>query len=204
MTTRRILWIRAAVLCIPLVGLLAAVRPAFAWHRWREHYTHSYRARTESDTKVFSLSRALPNATLTPGALNSAVTPATIRETICVRGYTRTIRPPEEYTERLKRRQIREYGYSDYRLGAYEEDHLLSLELGGSPTSPKNLWPEPHKVQGGWGSYTKDQLENRLNHMVCRGQLPLRQAQAMIVHDWIAAYKELISPTPIADRADRY
>jgi len=101
----------------------------------------------------------LPNPRLTPGALNPDVTQANIDSTICVRGWTRTIRPPERYTERLKRRQIREYGYADRRLSHYEEDHLISLELGGSPTDPRNLWPEPHHVAGGWGSFTKDRLK---------------------------------------------
>ncbi|KIG11213.1 hypothetical protein BurMR1_1873 [Burkholderia sp. MR1] len=105
------------------------------------------------------LSQAMPDPRRTPGALNPDVTPATIRSTICVKSYTKTIRPEEDYTERLKRQQIAEYGYSDRRLRDYEEDHLISLELGGSPSDPRNLWPQPHHVVGGWGSYAKDRLE---------------------------------------------
>ena len=67
-----------------------------------------------------------PDPAATPGALNPAVTQATIEETICVRGWTRTVRPPAEYTYALKRRQVRAAGYADRRLGDYEEDHLLS------------------------------------------------------------------------------
>ena len=93
----------------------------------------------------------LPNPTLTPGAIDPNVTQANIDTTIYVRGWTRTVRPPEDYTERLKHQQIREYGYSDTRLGDYEEDHLIPLEIGGSPDNPRNLWPEPHKAPGGWG-----------------------------------------------------
>jgi hypothetical protein len=74
---------------------------------------------------VFSLDEARPNPRLTPGALNPAVDQANIRDTICIRGYSRSIRPPEEYTERLKRLGIRRYGYNDRRLRDYEEDHLL-------------------------------------------------------------------------------
>ena len=60
-------------------------------------------------------------------------------------------------------------------------------------------------MQGGWGSDTKDQLENRLNHLVCRGKMPLEEAQRMIASNWVAAYKRLISPTPLAyDPQDRY
>ena len=152
---------------------------------------------------VFGLDQALPNRRLTPGALNPAVTQANIRETICVRGYTKTIRPPEQYTERLKRREIRQYGYTDLRLRDYEEDHLSSLELGGSPTSQRNLWPEPHHVIGGWGSYTKDKLENKLHTLVCRGRVPLAQAQRDIASDWIAAYKRYVGPNPSAGSRHR-
>lgn len=150
-------------------------------------------ASTEAPNGAIS---GLPNPSLTPGALNNAVTPNDLYSTVCRRGWTRTIRPPEDYTERLKREQIRQYGYVDRRLGAYEEDHLVSLELGGSPTSPENLWPEPHQAEGGWGSYAKDRLENRLNHLVCDHQISLSAAQTMIATNWIAAYQRYIGPTP--------
>jgi hypothetical protein len=152
---------------------------------------------------VFSLDQARPDPRMTPGALNRAVDQADIRDTICVRGYSTSIRPPEQYTERLKRLGIRRYGYSDHRLRDYEEDHLISLELGGSPTSPHNLWPEPHHVIGGWGSYTKDRLENRLHWLVCRGRLPLAQAQRAIAGNWIAAYERYVGPTPATRRRHR-
>lgn len=149
---------------------------------------------------MFSLRWALPNPSLTPGARNPQVTQGNIRETICRRGFTRSIRPPEWYTERLKRAQIRQYGYSDYRLSAYAEDHLIPLELGGSPTSPRNLWPEPDRVQGGWSSFVKDHLEDRLNHLVCAGRVPLALAQRAIATDWIAAYRRYVGPVPRAQR----
>lgn len=154
---------------------------------------------------VFPESAALPNARLTPGALNPAVTQANLAATICRRGgYTRSIRPQEAYTERLKRQGIAQYGYTDRRLGDYEEDHLVSLELGGSPTSPQNLWPEPHHVMGGWGSYAKDRLENRLHALVCSHRITLAQAQYAIATNWIAAYKRVIGPTPTPGRRHRY
>lgn len=132
---------------------------------------------------------ALPDPTRTPGAIDPAVTQATIGDTICVRGWARTIRPPERYTEELKRRQIRVYGYTDRRLGDYEEDHLIPLELGGSPTAPRNLWPEPHRAPGGWGSRRKDYLENELRRLVCAVRLPLDAARRAIARDWISAYQ---------------
>ena len=80
---------------------------------------------------------------LTPGALNRNVTQRTIGATVCVHGWTRTIRPPASYTSRLKLVQMRQYHESG-SPSRYEEDHLIPLELGGHPTSPKKLWPEPH------------------------------------------------------------
>lgn len=145
---------------------------------------------------VFSLDQARPNPRITPGAVDPSVTEANIHQTICARGYSKSVRPAQPYTKRLKRAGIRRYGYSNVRLRDYEEDHLISIGLGGSPTAPQNLWPEPHHVIGGWGSYAKDDLEARLHALVCHGQVPLAQAQQDIASDWIAAYKRYVAPNP--------
>jgi hypothetical protein len=107
----------------------------------------------------------------TPGVINPDVTQATIESTICVRGWTRTIRPPTEYTNELKRRQMREYGLGGSTTD-YQEDHLISLELGGHPTDPRNLWPEPYPRAA-----VVDGIENDLNAQVCAGTLSLADAQ---------------------------
>jgi hypothetical protein len=107
----------------------------------------------------------------TPGVLNPDVTQANIRSTICRRGWTATIRPPTDYTNDLKRRQMRRYGEAG-SLSHYQEDHLISLELGGDPTDPRNLWPEPYPRAS-----EVDRIENELNAEVCSGQLTLEQAQ---------------------------
>jgi hypothetical protein len=146
---------------------------------------------------VAPISQAEPDPNFTPGAVNLDVNQNNINDTICRRGgYTSSIRPPESYTHQLKVNGIQQYGYSDTKLSHYEEDHLVSLEIGGSPNDPKNLWPQPHHVIGGWGSYTKDKLENRLHELICNGQLGLIQAQNEEAHDWIAAYKKYVGPTP--------
>jgi hypothetical protein len=107
----------------------------------------------------------------TPGVLNPAVTQATIGATICRSGWTRTVRPPTDYTNALKRQQMRAYGEHG-PMSAYQEDHLVSLELGGDPTDPQNLWPEPYPRAA-----TVDTIENELNAQVCSGQLSLADAQ---------------------------
>lgn len=140
----------------------------------------------------------LPNASRTPGALNPAVSQATIHSTICVPGYTRTIRPPEQYTYDLKVQQLHT-GYAvngDTATRDYEEDHLIALEIGGNPTSVKNLWPEPwyNGAYTPWNASVKDSLENRLHELVCSGQLPLKTAQVAMATNWEAAYKRYVGP----------
>jgi hypothetical protein len=107
----------------------------------------------------------------TPGMLNPDVTQATLGTTVCKKGWTATVRPPTEYTNELKRRQMRVYGESG-SPSDYQEDHLISLELGGHPTDPRNLWPEPYPRAA-----DVDQMENELNDKVCSGELTLAQAQ---------------------------
>jgi hypothetical protein len=125
----------------------------------------------------------LPDPACTPGALNQSVTQASIGSTICKRGWTATVRPPTSYTEPLKIRQIAQYGYADTRVSDYEEDHFLPLELGGSPTSPLNLWPEPH-AGGTIGSAAKDRVENAARAAVCAGRVTLATAQHQMLTDW--------------------
>ena len=52
-----------------------------------------------------------PDPIMTPGAANPQVTQQNIKDNICNRQWsTKQIRPPAEYTSRLKRKQLREYG----------------------------------------------------------------------------------------------
>lgn len=135
---------------------------------------------------------ALPIHALTPGATNPAVTQATISSTICVVGYTKTIRPPASYTSKLKRTQL-DSGYNyqgDLDMRNYEEDHLIPLEIGGSPRSVANLWPEPRHIAQ--GASMKDKLENKLHLLICSGQITLKAAQKIFATDWIAGYKKYI------------
>jgi hypothetical protein len=108
---------------------------------------------------------------LTPGVLNPSVTQATIADTICRSGWTRTVRPSTGYTNERKKSGLEQYGLRG-PPSAYQEDHLISLELGGNPTDPRNLWPEPYPRAA-----DVDRIENQLNDQVCSGTLTLAQAQ---------------------------
>jgi hypothetical protein len=119
-----------------------------------------------------------PDPQLTPGVADAAVTQADIGSTICVPGYSRSVRnvPQSE-----KDQVYAEYGITYHAPGEYEIDHLISLELGGS-NEIHNLWPEPYA--GADNAHTKDGMENRLHADVCAGQLTLAQAQDEITRWW--------------------
>jgi hypothetical protein len=135
-----------------------------------------------------ALADDLPNSIMTPGWTDPRVTQETIKQTICVSGYTSTVRPSTPYTNKLKREQIKAYSYTDTEPSHYEEDHLISLQLGGSPDDPRNLWPQPY--EGTCGARVKDKIEGKLKRLVCGGKITLEEAQHAIATDWISAYKK--------------
>ena len=162
--------------------LVIAVGVALAWNS-REP------SRAQPPTVVASTHcnsvNGLPDPICTPGVVDPRVIQDNISTTICVRGYTKTVRPPLNYTHDLKVRQIAEYGYADTNLADYEEDHLIPLELGGHPTDPKNLWPQSRA--GDYPAAMKDRVENSLHSKVCAGVMTLAAAQAAIASNWASA-----------------
>jgi len=142
----------------------------------------------------------LPDPALTPGAINPGITQENIQQTVCVKGYTKTIRPPAHLTNKLKKRQLREYGYADTNPKRYEEDHLVALEIGGAPDDPRNLWPQPWSSE--WGAKKKDQLENALHRKVCAQEIPLAEAQHAMATNWIEAWNRYVGSYAIASNSD--
>lgn len=145
----------------------------------------SCRDRSASDGGV------LPDPACTPGAVDATVTQADLVTTLCrPGGYTRSVRPPESLTEPFKATVMRAYDATG-ALGAYELDHLVPLELGGS-SDTRNLWPEPDDRPGRGVANSKDRVERDLHDMVCaavagRPSVPLRVAQDLVATDWTTA-----------------
>ncbi|MGP0053424.1 MAG: hypothetical protein ACLPZR_31925, partial [Solirubrobacteraceae bacterium] len=131
-----------------------------------------------------------PDPACTPGALDPAVTQATIDRTICVEGWTDTVRPPESITEPEKSASMSAYGDSGSPAG-YEYDHFVPLELGGATNDPRNLWPEP-----GASPNPKDAVEDELRSKVCDGQISLAAAQRDIVKNWVALARSPSAEAP--------
>lgn len=120
---------------------------------------------------------ALPDSSpgCTPGALNPDVTQDTIAQTICVSGWTATVRPPTSYTDSLKRQQMAAYGAAGTPAD-YEEDHRVPLAVGGAPTDPRNLWPEPLAA-----AKLKDQVEVRTQRAICDATTTLADGRAIFL-----------------------
>lgn len=132
----------------------------------------------------------------TVGVANPDVTDANIDQTICKPGWTKTIRPPASYTNKLKAEQLPPG--ADPHL--YEEDHVWPLEAGGNPRDPRNL--RPQYWTGPSGARAKDhQAENVAHKAICAHTMTLAQAHAFIAQ-WIIThnpYPALPDGAPGAD-----
>lgn len=179
-----------------------------------------------------------PYRSLTPGAANPAITQSNIKDNICNPHWsTRLIRPPSRYTSKLKRKQLRQYGDSVHQtradlinpitgkldstrcvahsdnMACYEEDHLISLENGGNPIYPQNLWPEPYntRVAGTvMGARQKDVVEGYVHDEICYDipgsrknsyipattSITLKRGQEILAGDWYACYEAIKKGNP--------
>ena len=132
----------------------------------------------------------LPDHVLTPGAINPNVTQANIQQTVCVKGFTKKIRPPASYTNNIKRQQLETYYKGQGEMSSVEEDHLVPLIAGGHPTAIENLWPEPRISE--WNADKKDRLEFVLYKMVCTQEISLAEAQHAMATNWIDAWQQYV------------
>jgi hypothetical protein len=133
--------------------------------------------------------QVLPDKTCNPGLRNPNVTQANINVTICKAGWTATIRPPQSVTAKIKQQSLKDYGLPSSDAARTELDHLIPLEVGGSPADPRNLWVEPNyaKAPSPYVHNPKDALELQVRNAICRGKITLATGQAAMVTNWTTA-----------------
>ena len=124
---------------------------------------------------------ALPDKDCTPGAIIDGAT----KEQICVPGYSQSVR---NVPDKEKNEVYASYNVTSHPTGAYEVDHLISLELGGS-NDISNIWPEPASPTPGF--HEKDKVENYLHKQVCDGKISLQEAQVEIANNWLSVFSQL-------------
>jgi hypothetical protein len=168
----------------PATGVVSSVSPA------------SYVAPDGRTFAQLVAAHVLPDPTQTPGVLNPNVTQATIQSTICVHGWTAKVRPPTSYTDPIKQKDLPPGAKS----ADYELDHLDSIEDGGDPSNPQNLWTQAYNDP--YGARVKDVLETHVAHMVCNGQLTLDQARAALAPNWLLGFEKYVGPLPGGSPAD--
>jgi hypothetical protein len=66
-------------------------------------------------------------------------------------------------------------------------EHLIPIELGGSPDDLRNLWPQPRTA-----AKRKDEVENELHDAVCAGRIRLAAAQREIARNRKTAVSNLL------------
>lgn len=100
-------------------------------------------------------------------------------------------RPTTTYTNHLKLRQLATGNYEDRIASDYEEDHLISLEIGGDDSAQENLWPE--HWTGKWGAHVKDLLEGELGRRICLKSsdvdfVALTKAREIAKGNWVKSF----------------
>jgi hypothetical protein len=83
----------------------------------------------------------LPDSSCTPGSYNPDVTQSNISSTICVSGWTATVRPSTSYTNPLKAQGIIDYGYSDTNMSDYERTTSCRWSSAARPATPATCGP---------------------------------------------------------------
>jgi hypothetical protein len=129
------------------------------------------------------------------GAIDPAITQANIGQTICMPGYSRSVRPPYSVTGPLKRRMMAAQ-HPGEQMADYELDHLIPISLGGAPLDRRDLWLQPRHGQA--NAEDKNVLAFVLWRLVCEGHLALATAQDAIRRDWIQAYQTYATPEDVA------
>jgi hypothetical protein len=171
----------------------------------------------ESIAKPAGIEAIYPDRDRTPGAPNAEITQDNIADNLCSKSWSTTmVRPPTSYTNPLKLKQLKEYDdtVSDEDAACmagsdnpkcYEEDHLISLENGGDPRDPQNLWPEPYYTTVGgqtMGARQKDTVEGFIHDEICyaipnskknsripaHSSITLARGQEILATDWYACY----------------
>ena len=118
---------------------------------------------------------------------NAHVSQATISQTICQPGYTKAVRPPANFTNGVKQKLVKRAGYPESEVYKYKLDYVVPVALGGHPRKLENF--ELIRREGPSISKRKNGIEEKLQCLVCAGELSLADAQHEASTDWEAAYQ---------------
>jgi len=122
-----------------------------------------------------------PDSACTPGAVMGISV-----DVVC----NTSTRGRRAVTTQMKNQVYADYGVTSHPSGAFEIDHFIPLELGGS-NDIANLWPEAANPKPGF--HEKDKVETALHDEVCKAHtMTLEEAQRVIATDWLTYYNEKV------------
>lgn len=125
-----------------------------------------------------------------PGVINPAVNASNLKSTVCVAGWTATVRPPTSYTNKI-RAALTPPGH---RPADGELDHRLSIEDTGHPSDPANLWWQAYDDK--YGARRKDVVETKIHRLLCAGKIGVDEARNALLGNWLTAYERYVGPLP--------
>jgi len=185
---------RGRIAVVAFVMLASAIATACAGTATRAGGGSAATFPPQTKTSGCQAQAGKPDPACTPGAVFSEATAADV----CVSGYASRARDVSVYE---KRQAYTEYGLTYPQApGAYEADHLVPLELGGS-NEVANLWPEAASPAPGY--HEKDGLEDWLHDQVCAGAVDLATAQQEIATDWLSAWEAADEPVATYSGSNR-
>ena len=137
---------------------------------------------------AWALAGVLPDPALTPGVTRDVTV-----QTLCTTS-TKAVRLT---TAAMKAAVYKAYSIAPRHSpsctgpghSCYEIDHLLSLEDGGAD-DVKNLWPQLY--DGPCNAHQKDRLENFVHAAICKEQMTIPEAQALLLDNWTVGYNKYV------------
>jgi hypothetical protein len=100
----------------------------------------------------------------TPRAIDPSITQQNFQSTSCINGYIKT-HPLEYCTNKLKKRQIRKYEYTDMNPKHFEENQLIPGSIMDTPGDQHDIWPKSRDSE--WNTDKKIRLVFANHRVVC-------------------------------------
>lgn len=138
-------------------------------------------ARTDCHWRRFRDGAIGTDPACAPGALDAAAA-GRIGQTTCSEAWVAAasrVRPPPNTRDKL----LIEYGLPGNPTG-YAVAHVIPVKDGGSPTSPRNLYPLA--LSGYGGQETRARVADKLHDEICEHKITVAQAARTLEGDWLS------------------
>lgn len=116
------------------------------------------------------------------GSLSKSVTQGNIDKTVCVPGYSASIRPDVTITNKIKLKMIDNKKIPRSEISKYQLDHIVPLSVGGAPLDINNFQLQPYFGEIN-NAKAKDAVEHKIHSDLCKGKISLVNAQNIFLEN---------------------